>query len=129
MSIHSGVGVRIWNVLLVVPMMALASACGQPDVDPAPRVALLAPDVPVSVTGGDIVGAFADGSPEIVAFKGVPYAAPPVGDLRWKPPAPVVGWDGVRDATAPGPICMQTGPAQMRSPPASETRVGSVPEA
>ena len=60
-------------------MMALASACCQPDVDTAPRVALLAPDVPVSVTGGDIVGAFADGSPEIVAFKGVPYAAPPVG--------------------------------------------------
>ncbi len=122
MSVHSGVGVRVWNVLLVVSMtmMALASACGQPDVDAAPPVAMLAPDVPVTVTGGDIVGAFADGNPDIVAFKGVPYAAPPVGDLRWKPPEPVVGWDGVRDATAPGPICMQTGPAQMRSPTASD---------
>ncbi|MDQ1129466.1 carboxylesterase/lipase family protein [Microbacterium sp. SORGH_AS_0888] len=37
------------------------------------------------------------------AFLGVPYAAPPVGELRFRAPAPVTGWDGVRDATAYGP--------------------------
>jgi para-nitrobenzyl esterase len=40
-------------------------------------------------------------------FLGIPYAAPPVGDLRWKPPAPVTKWSGVRQATAFGAHCMQ----------------------
>ncbi len=40
-------------------------------------------------------------------FKGIPYAAPPVGDLRWKPPQAAVRWDGVRQANAFGPRCMQ----------------------
>ena len=40
-------------------------------------------------------------------FEGVPYARPPVGELRWRGPQPVVPWRGVRDATAPGPICAQ----------------------
>jgi para-nitrobenzyl esterase len=49
------------------------------------------------------------GNADIVAFKGIPFAAPPVGDLRWRPPAPVVGWDGVRDASESGVICVQNG--------------------
>jgi para-nitrobenzyl esterase len=40
-------------------------------------------------------------------FLGIPYAAPPVGDLRWKPPAPAAKWSGVREATAFGSRCMQ----------------------
>ncbi|MBX7172224.1 MAG: carboxylesterase family protein [Pyrinomonadaceae bacterium] len=40
-------------------------------------------------------------------FKGIPFAAPPVGDLRWKPPQPVKTWAGIRDATKFGPRCMQ----------------------
>ncbi len=43
----------------------------------------------------------------IHAFKGIPFAAPPVGDLRWKPPQPVKDWPGVRQATAFGAQCMQ----------------------
>ncbi len=89
--------------VLPFAVMAGLAACGQPEVATAPPVATLAPDVPVTVAGGEILGAPAAGNPDIVAFKGVPYAAPPVGDLRWKPPQPVVAWDGVRDATAPGP--------------------------
>ena len=41
------------------------------------------------------------------AFLGIPYAAPPVGDLRWKPPAPALAWKGVRQATSFGSRCMQ----------------------
>jgi para-nitrobenzyl esterase len=40
-------------------------------------------------------------------FKGIPYAQPPVGPLRWKPPAPLPRWHGVRAATAFGPACWQ----------------------
>jgi para-nitrobenzyl esterase len=40
-------------------------------------------------------------------FAGIPYAAPPVGPLRWQPPAPVQPWTGLRDATRPGARCVQ----------------------
>lgn len=40
-------------------------------------------------------------------FKGIPYAAPPVRDLRWKPPQPATSWEGVRPADRFGPQCMQ----------------------
>src|ERR1700736_355101 len=40
-------------------------------------------------------------------FKGVPFAEPPVGDLRWSPPHPVKNWNGVRQAKEFGPRCMQ----------------------
>lgn len=43
----------------------------------------------------------------IRSFKGVPFGAPPVGDLRWKPPQPVANWTGVRKADKFGPRCMQ----------------------
>src|ERR1700722_19231247 len=44
------------------------------------------------------------------AFLGIPYAAPPVGELRWKPPAPPAKWSGVRAATEFGAACMQGRP-------------------
>jgi len=47
----------------------------------------------------------ADG--EIAVFKGIPYAAPPVGELRWQPPQPVEPWEGIRDATRFASICPQ----------------------
>src|SRR5262245_7915146 len=56
-------------------------------------------------------------------FRGIPYAAPPVGKLRWAPPQPVAPWTGVRPARDFGPRCIQTNPfADMvfRSPAESE---------
>ncbi len=44
---------------------------------------------------------------QVRAFLGIPYAAPPVGSLRWKPPQPAAKWSGVRSATGFGPHCMQ----------------------
>ncbi|MCL2878342.1 MAG: carboxylesterase family protein [Acidobacteria bacterium] len=57
----------------------------------------------VEVTGGIIEGVVQDG---IASFKGIPFAAPPVGELRWKAPQPVIPWQGVKDASdfAPGPM-------------------------
>ena len=40
-------------------------------------------------------------------FRGIPYAAPPVGELRWKAPSPAAAWEGIRDATEAGPHCVQ----------------------
>ena len=40
---------------------------------------------------------------DMMIFKGIPFAAPPVGELRWKAPQPVIPWEGVRDADKFGP--------------------------
>ncbi|MBN8813581.1 MULTISPECIES: carboxylesterase/lipase family protein [unclassified Sphingomonas] len=45
---------------------------------------------------------------DIRAFKGIPYAVPPVGGMRWRPPAPMQPWQGVRDARDFGPACVQS---------------------
>jgi para-nitrobenzyl esterase len=62
---------------------------------------------PVHVDGGLISGA-AGSSPEVRAYKGIPYAAPPTGDLRWKSPKPAASWQGVRDAKQFSAACYQT---------------------
>ena len=60
----------------------------------------------VQTNAGKVAGTpTADGL--IVSFKGIPFAAPPVGDLRWQAPQPVIPWDGVKECTAFGPSPMQ----------------------
>lgn len=58
----------------------------------------------VKVEGGLITGAEVEG---VRSFKGIPFAAAPLGDLRWKPPQPVVAWEGVRKCDEFGPDCPQ----------------------
>ena len=58
----------------------------------------------VAVDSGRLSGV-SDGT--VMSFKGVPYASPPVGPLRWRPPRPALPWTGERDAAAFGPICPQ----------------------
>jgi len=62
---------------------------------------------PVKLPSGMLEGFVFGPSPNDVAFLGVPYAAPPVGELRWKPPEPVAKWAGIRKALAYGPVCPQ----------------------
>ena len=60
----------------------------------------------VKVTGGVVVGVVGP-DPAVRLFKGIPIAAPPVGDLRWKAPEPVAAWEAVRKADTWGTRCMQ----------------------
>ena len=75
--------------------VTLASPFDVPAASTAPQVK----------TASGIVEGKDDGP--VHAFLGIPYAAPPVGDLRWKPPAPAAAWAGVRKATEFGAHCMQ----------------------
>jgi para-nitrobenzyl esterase len=77
---------------------ATTSAAG---AAPAPRSG------PIAVTAdGPVQGVATSTTDE---FLGVPYAAPPVGPLRWQPPRPAAAWQGVRQATAFGAHCAQPG--------------------
>ncbi len=65
---------------------------------------------PVRVDGGLVSGTVVGVSKDVRVYRGVPYAAPPVGDLRWKPPLAVKPWDGIRKCTEFGPWCPQPKP-------------------
>jgi para-nitrobenzyl esterase len=75
----------------------------------------------VRVDSGDVQGVIDEG---VESFKGIPFAAPPVGDLRWRPPQAPAHWTGVRQAKEFGPDCMQgrfgppPGAAGANAPPA-----------
>ncbi|MFE5722088.1 carboxylesterase family protein, partial [Streptomyces erythrochromogenes] len=58
----------------------------------------------VQLPAGRLRGATEGG---VAVFRAVPYAAPPVGDLRWRPAQPHPGWSGTRDAAADGPSAPQ----------------------
>jgi para-nitrobenzyl esterase len=71
----------------------------------APLALLGAASGPQLKTDAGMIGGKEDGA--VHAFLGIPYAAPPVGDLRWKPPVPAAKWTGVLKATDFGSHCMQ----------------------
>jgi carboxylesterase type B len=58
----------------------------------------------VEVRNGTLQGVEDHG---MLAFKNIPYAAPPVGELRWRPPQPAQNWQGIRDASRFGQACLQ----------------------
>jgi para-nitrobenzyl esterase len=66
------------------------------------------------------------GSPDrpVRVFRGIPYAAPPLGELRWKAPQPVAPWSGIRPATRPGPWAAQRYPSAAVFEVAGESDMG-----
>ena len=80
-----------WCVAALVWLLVSAATPGTPA---APRVV---------TSGGVVEGVRSD---DRVVFRGIPFAAPPVGALRWQPPQPT-RWSGVRRATEPAPACLQ----------------------
>src|SRR6266545_4504325 len=75
----------------------------------------------VRVGSGELQGVVDDG---VASHKGIPFAAPPVGDLRWRPPQPVAPWTGVRQAAEFGADCMQ---GRFGPPPAPGAPAARVP--
>ena len=80
-----------------------------------------APATIVRTEGGQVAGAVEGG---VVSWQGIPFAAPPVADLRWRAPQPVSPWTGVKQATAYGHDCMQKpfggDAAPLGTPPAED---------
>jgi para-nitrobenzyl esterase len=89
----------VFRSLAMMAAAALASAPALAQAKAGPVV-----DAPAGTVSGK-----ADG--DLNVFKGIPYAMPPVGALRWKAPEPLPHWSGVRQATAFGPGCITPTPA------------------
>ncbi|GAA0302526.1 carboxylesterase family protein [Sphingomonas oligophenolica] len=87
--------------LMAVCCLALAGPVAAQSADPV-----------VDAPSGAVKGQ-ADG--DIRVFKGIPYAVPPVQGMRWRPPAPLQRWQGVRTATAFGPACVQPQGSKLSS--------------
>jgi para-nitrobenzyl esterase len=73
-------------------------------------------------TDSGLVSGTPGSSDDVRVYKGIPFAAPPVGDLRWRAPQPPAHWEGVRKAEQFSPVCMQQqrGPAAASGPAPSE---------
>ena len=79
---------------VVLPFLAVAASAAQND------------PLQVKLDTGTVSG-ISGASPDMRIYKGIPFAAPPVGDLRWRAPKPVAHWDGVKTADKFSPTCMQ----------------------
>jgi para-nitrobenzyl esterase len=74
-------------------------------------LAMAALQEPVRVEGGQITGTpTIQWSYGVRLYRAIPYAAPPTGELRWRPPLPVTAWQGVKAADHFSPVCMQAPP-------------------
>jgi para-nitrobenzyl esterase len=93
---------------LLCPLAGLAMA-----MDVSTAAVSQSPAPVVNTDSGQLQGVVADG---VASFKGIPFAAPPVGELRWRAPQPVSAWTGVREASEFGADCMQ---GRFGPPPAA----------
>ena len=82
-------------LVLILTMFGVNARAQLSDDTTAPRV---------QTANGLLEGTMGSG---LRVFRGIPFAQPPVGDLRWKAPQPVQNWEGVRQADNFGPRCMQ----------------------
>lgn len=95
MSGQFGKGTGLGRAMAALALILTASFSAQASAQDAPTAEL---------DSGVVAG---ERSGDLSIYRGIPFAAPPVGALRWAPPRPVAPWDGVRDATEFAPGCMQ----------------------
>ena len=98
-------GVTLAALVAAGPAVSAVTLAGQAPAGPGGPVAGTGPGGPVAGTANGAVRGLANGAVE--EFLGLPYAAPPVGALRWQPPQPAASWHGVREATQFAPHCPQ----------------------
>jgi para-nitrobenzyl esterase len=104
-------------------VLGVALAVGQagsPASGERPAVASAAARTPtpeLRIDSGALRGLVVGDKKDVHVYKGIPYAAPPVGERRWKPPQPVAAWPGVRDCFEFGAACPQTMPALLAAIP------------
>ncbi len=101
---------RAGRLLAGALFVALLGACSSGTTEPSPA----SESAVVATQSGRVRGEQVDG---VAHFLGIPYAAPPVGALRWRPPQLPLRWDGTRPATAFGSACVQSA---MQEGPGSE---------
>ena len=70
---------------LLLPLLLLAAVSANAAENPV-----------LTIEGGQVKGVFADDHPDVYVYRGIPYAAPPIRENRWKAPQPVVPWKGVK---------------------------------
>jgi para-nitrobenzyl esterase len=111
-------GLSASHALTWTTALAAALACAPREPSPSTAAASAQPVAEVvQTTQGPLRGVSAEAAEaasaetRVLVFRGIPFAAPPVGDLRWRPPQPAEPWPGERDASEPGPACWQPLPA------------------
>lgn len=113
--------------VLALSLLLASTACTTTGTDgPSPSGSGTFTDDYVVNTGAGAVRGTTGKVEGVSVFKGIPFGAAPVGDLRWKDPQPVQPWSGVRDATRYGAPCIQN-PAPQRTPVNSATDWNNAP--
>src|SRR5690349_20922219 len=84
-------------------LAALALHCAPATADPIKTEA--------GWIAGTLMGEPGESGKRVRVYRGIPYAAAPVGELRWREPQPVAAWQGIREATQYGKMCPQSFPA------------------
>ncbi|MDI1321947.1 MAG: carboxylesterase family protein [Algoriphagus sp.] len=91
------------KTILSIFLLALALSCSSPEVENKL-------DVNSVITDAGMVSGKLVGSDSVKTFMGIPFAAPPVGEFRWKAPQPVQSWEGIRE-------CVENPASAMQNPP------------
>jgi len=98
---------RKFYVGLCMMAAVLMTSAGAQEPNKGKQEQASAPEAPTVRTGSGIARGVTEG--DISIFKGIPYAAAPVGAYRWRPPQPMPAWEGVRDASKFGADCAHAG--------------------